>query len=204
MAVEIEFMAHLKDGLLLKNAVYKQQYTLPGFVQGDTIALKIGLVEDDDSQGEGYLSELTISGYSCKAAIGTEGGTTLTSATLSVDGSGLRFTGTLPLNTTAVDTLFSGSETSEFVRTFELEFTDGTGTQTIKRKVKLFGELITSTLTDTPSPDTAIGKNEANNLYLKRGENDAGAGFILVSPDGNRKAYIYLTNQGQLDVSPLT
>lgn len=202
MSLEVEFFVHPKDNLFLRNQLYKEPFVLPSVVEGDSMFLSIGIVYDNISAGQGYLSEQTLSGWSAKVAIGDQGGTPVTSATLSIDSSGKRLEGTLPLNTTAVAALFASEDI--VTKTFELEITDGTSTQSFQRSIVLYEEVISSTLVAVAAPDTALGRAEAANLYLKKGENDPGVGFILVSPDGTQKAYVYLTNQGTLEADPLT
>lgn len=206
MAVTLKFFVDLNRGRVSSSPAYLVQYAIPELIVGDTVRVQVGLVEEDTTGGPGALNRLNVTGYSCKIAIGTEGSTPETSATLAVisDGSDTIFSGTLPMNTTAVSNLFTASPGATISKTFELEFSDGTGTQTIKQVVKLRNELITSSLVDVPAPEEAISKNEAAALYLKKSENAAGEGFILVSPDGLKKAYLYLDNNGNLEIAPIS
>ena len=199
MAVELAFFAHLNSKSLYKNGTFAEVFTIPQLVQGDTVRLSVGLVAETPESGPGALGEVTITGYSCKVAIGTEGDTPLTSVTLTESDN--RLVGDLPMNTTAIDTLFTGSETSQFPRTFELEFTDSTGTLTIKRKVTLVGELITSTTVATPSPDVSLGKAEAVNLYVpKSGANQ----IILLDQSGGGNDLLVWNDNGTLRSDPIS
>lgn len=205
MAVNLRFFLNLNTGTLSKLPTAYVPYTIPLLTAGDTVILQIGVVSDLETGSPGQYARENISGWSCQVAIGVIGATPHTSATLSVttDSSGLTvFSGTLPMNVAAITGLFTGSET--VTRTFEMQITDSTGVQSYKQSVTLQDELIASSLTDPAVPDVALGKAEAANLYVKLGENNAGVGPILVSADGTQKAMLYLDNQGQLQVAPVT
>lgn len=201
MAVELAFFAHLDKSALYSRAGFAVPYTLPTLIQGDTVVLSVGLVRDNESGSEGQLSQITVAGYSCKVAIGTEGSTPETSATLSPNSDDTLLTGSLPLNTTAIDDLFTGVETQTIQKTFELEFTDSTGVLTIKRKVALQYGLITSALVPTPSPDTALGKAEAANLYIKKAGSN---GFVLLDQSGGGNDLYIWNDNGTLRSDPLS
>jgi hypothetical protein len=199
MAVELSFFAHLNANALYKYLKFAEPFQVPPLIQGDTVALSIGLVKDNPDDGIGALGEITITGWSCKAAVGTEGQTPLSSVTLSVVDN--RFVGVLPMNTAAIDTLFSGNETQTYNRTFELEFTDSTGTITLKRTVSLVGELITSATVATPSPDTSLGKAEAVNLYIPK---SGAKSIILIDQSGAGNDLILWNDGGNFKTDPMS
>jgi hypothetical protein len=199
MAVNLEFYADLNTKSLYSNVLFASPYVLPTLVQGDTVALSIGMVSALPSSGPGSLSESTITGYSCVVAIGTEGTTPLTSVTLTESGN--RLVGNLPLTTAAIAALFSPTPAASFNRSLEIEFTDATGVLTIKRKIDLVGELITSATTDTPAPDVAIGKAEIANLYIAKSGANA---IILIDQSGAGNDLLLWNDGGNLKTDPIT
>ena len=202
MAVRLNFFVNLNTGEMSKSDTSLVAFSLPDLVAGDSVLLAIGLVDDRTSAFPGTLDRQTSAGTSCQVAIGTEGAAPHTSATMSVVDN--LFQAVLPLNVAGITGLFTSTPTQPVSRTFEMQFTDAGGELTIKKSVTIRNQLITGALVDAPAPDVALGKAEAANLYLKQGENAAGGGFVLVSPDGNQKAFCYLDDQGQFQVSPLT
>jgi hypothetical protein len=88
--------------------------------------------------------------------------------------------------------------------TVEFEVTDATGTISHKKTVTIYQELISSSLAAATAPDVSLGKAEALNTYVRLGENTPGAGPIFVSADGTVKMQLYLDNQGQLQLAPVT
>jgi len=199
MAVQLAFYADVNTKSLYKHELFASPYQLPELVQGDTVTLAIGMVSELASGGVGKLERMTVTGYSCKVAIGTEGSTPITSVTLTESNNLL--VGDLPLNTAAISALFTSAPTSSFTRTCEMEFTDATGTLTIKRKITLVGELITSATTDTPAPDVNLGKAEATNLYIAKSGANA---IVLVDQSGAGNNLLLWNDGGNLKTDPIT
>lgn len=205
MAVNLRFFLNLNTGSLSKLPTAFVHYDIPLLTAGDTVILQIGVVADLETGAPGSLARVNITGWSCQVAVGNIGSAPHTSATLSVtnDADGLTvFSGSLPMNVAAVKDLFTAGESVS--RTFEMQITDATGEQSYKKNVTIQDELIESALVDPTPPDVALGKAEAASLYVKMSENAPGAGPILVSPDGTQKAILYLDDQGQLQVAPIT
>jgi hypothetical protein len=207
MAVNLAFFINKDSGQLSKSAAYLVPYTLPDLTAGDTVALKIGLVEDLATSGQGATVRLSVTGYTLKVAVGSFSGGTATVATnvtctVGSDAEGTYFTGNLPMNVAGVTGLFASvSQVSQVV---EFEVTDATGTISHKKSVTIYQELISSSLAAATAPDVSLGKAEALNTYVRLGENTPGAGPIFVSADGSVKMQLYLDNQGQLQLAPVT
>lgn len=207
MAVKLQFFLNVNTGELSLSATAKRPYSIPDLTAGDTAALKIGMVEELLTSAPGTLNRLTVTGYTLKVALGTITNGTATVATsvtctVGTDADGTFFQGNLPLNVAGVTGLLTSANSVRVVMEFEV--TDSTGTISHKKSVTIHQQLISTSLIDTPEPDTALGKAEASNTYLKKGENGAGEGFTLVSPDGTLKVTCYLDNQGQVQWSPQT
>lgn len=183
-------------------------FTLPSFVQGDTMAIELYLLEPNTSGGlSSPLSLLTSTSYTVKVGIVTpHPSAPLAHAvlTLTVDpdhANNGRYYGSLPLGSGITTLLGSATSVSS---TFEIEVSSAGDVDTpvqVACTVKAGG--ITNSTPDTSAGDTFPTHAEANNTYVKK-TGDAGAGFTLTSPDGTKSVYFWVDNDGVVHNDPIT
>lgn len=188
-------------------AVYASgnQFRLPDFFAGTEKNFRIALLQDNPSAGPGAVSLIDSTGIGLRIGIG-EPGAVLTSATMALDATtapaNVVFAGLLPFNLSAIYALFPGNSTAPSPQVLEIEVNNGGDFDKFQFPVTIRNEILTTNLVDPTPPDTALGRNEAAQLYMPWAW-PAGRGPILLSPDGSKKAIVYLDNNGQLQVSPV-
>jgi len=204
----LKLFVHRATGSLVRSVERPEVFSLPALVQGDTISLEVSLVEDNPSAGIGKVSLVSIAGYSLKVGVGQtplgNGSVTpfalQTSWTTSSDG--LKFTGTLGLNTAELTT-FLGSESSKSAW-FEIELRDtatGYYETVYGAAVTVRANLVTAGSTVAFPGDTALGSAEAAATYVRK-VGGAGESIFLKSPDGTKTIQLYCDNNGTLQAVP--
>lgn len=148
-------------------------FTLPSFVQGDTMAIELYLLEPNTSGGlSSPLSLLTSTSYTVKVGIVTPHPSAPVAhavITLTVDpnhANNGKYYGSLPLGAGITSLLGSGTTASA---TFEIEVSSAGDVDTpvqVACTVKAGG--ITNSTPDTAAGDTFPTHAEANNTYVKR------------------------------------
>jgi len=179
--------------------------SLPKFVQGDTISLRIYLLARTTG---GNISStpytiISTAGIALKVALGpkdgTAGSTLLTQQfTWTPDASQQYFAATLPLNTAGI-TAAIGSANS--VSTwFEIEMTQGGfPTTVLQKQADIQAEVIETGVIATPPGQTAISAEEAYAVFLKR-EN---TGFFLKNENTGHRVFVYLGDDDAVHMDPV-
>lgn len=190
------------SGTLRRGLTAASTAALPPLTQGDTVGLEISVVEDNPSGGFGGVSLVNLGSYSLKVAIGAtplgDGSVTpfalQTSWTL--NDAQNKWTGSLALNTTALNTWLGTASTKQ--AWFEIEIRDTAtgnyetiygGTVTIRAQLISAGSSI-----PVPS-DVALGTAEAAATYVRK-QGEAGGSIILTSPDGTKRVQLYCDDDG--------
>ena len=183
-------------------------FTLPSFVQGDTMAIELYLLEPNTSGGlSSPLTTLKSISYTVKVGIVTPHPSAPVAhavLTLTVDpdhANNGKYYGSLPLGSGITSLLGSATSVSS---TFEIEVSSAGDVDTpvqVGCTVKAGG--ITNSTPDTATGDTFPTHAEANNTYVKK-TGDAGAGFTLTSPDGTKSVYFWVDNDGVVHNDPIT
>ena len=178
---------------------------LPQFIQGDTISLRIYLLARTPTWPiSSPYTVINISALSLKVGIGPKdgnaGSTLLTQQfTWSKDPTNSYFFADLPLNTANIaSAIGSGSSALTW---FEIEYTqNGFPTTVLQRQISLQAEVIETGVVTVPPGATAITAEDVSATYLKKDN----TGFTLTSPDGSKKAFVWLGNDGAFHCDPLT
>lgn len=156
---------------------------------GDVKAITLTFV-DPISRGR---VQVVTSITSAQLAIGTPGGTVLTSATASGVDASFAHAFTVPLNIAAIDT-FLGSDLKK-PTTIEFRVSDSTGPNRHQGAVVLIQQLISDTIVDPSPPEVALGRNEAAGIYTPK-EWPAGMRQI-VTTDSGRRFMVYPHDDGR-------
>ena len=177
-------------------------FVLPSFIQGDTMAVELYLLEPNTSGGlSSPLTLLTETSYTVKVGIVTPHPTAPTAhavLTLTVDpdhANNGKYYGSLPLGA-GITSLLDGSTSK--TSTFEIEISSAGDVDTpvqVACTVKAGG--ITNSTPDTAAGDTFPTTAEANNTYVKK-VGGAGESFTLKSPDGTKSILFWVDNDGVL------
>lgn len=179
-----------------------QPFTLPAFVQGDTMAIELYLVQPDTSGGlSSPLTLLTETTYTVKIGIVTPHPSSPTAhsvLTLTADpdhANNGRYYGSFPLGS-GITTLL-GAATSA-TATFEIELSSAGDYDTpVQTACTVKAAGITNSTPDTAAGDTYPTTAEANNTYVKK-VGGAGETFTLKSPDGTKSILFWVDNDGAL------
>lgn len=184
------------------NANFESSYSFGEFVNGDTERLQIYLCEKGAAAGT--LTPLSTTGLTLKVALVTLGAPTSTVHTsTTMTAAGQYWVGDLPLNVAGVQELFASS-VGPFNVVLEFELTDGGYGQTIKVPVTISQQGISTTLVDTPAPDTAIGNQEATARFVPLVDTVAKPWQQIVHDmDGSGRQYLMYISGGAIRVDPI-
>jgi len=178
---------------------------LPRFVQGDTISLRIYLLQRTTTYPQGTLySIISNANLSLKVALGpktgTAGSTLYTQQfTWDKDAGNQYFYADLPLNTAGIASLIGSAQSAS--AWFEIEYTQGGFPTTVLQKdVTIHAEVIETGTITVPAGQTALSVEEANATFLKP-EN---LGFTLTNTTTGQKMAVYLGNDGALKAELIT
>lgn len=183
-------------------------FVLPSFIQGDTMAVELYLLEPNTSGGlSSPLTLLTETSYTVKVGIVTPHATTPTAhavLTLTVDpdnSNNGKYYGSLPLGAGITTLLGSGTSADA---TFEVEISSAGDVDTpvqVACKVKAGG--ITNSTPDTSAGDTYPTHAEANNTYVRQ-VMLPGQSIQMSSADGVAKFLIYVGSDYAIHMDPVT
>jgi hypothetical protein len=171
----------------------------PRLVQGDTISLRVYLLQRTTTFPQGTLySIISNAALSLKIGLGPKTGTAGSTLyaqqfTWSKDASNQYFYADLALNTAAIATLLGANPTA--TAWFEIEYTqNGFPTTVLQKDVTIHAEVIETGTITTPAGLTAMSAEEANATFLKR-EN---VGFFLTNATTGNKMFVYLGDDDSL------
>lgn len=187
--------------LVFANPINEAAYTFQQFFSGDTPSFQVYLVKAGTLAGN--LTALSTAGLTLKVALGVRAagasGTVYTSVTLAPDATNTWLEGVLPLNVAAVASLFASLFADVPVK-IEFELSD-TGISSCAFDTTIVQQIIGNALQDTPLPDVAIGKIEADGRYVPQAD---AQGFIMVDSDGSGRRYFVKINDGVLRADPIS
>lgn len=194
------------SGTLVSGTASTISGVMPKLVQGDTISLRIYLLERTSTYPiSSPYSVVNISNISLRVGIGQKTGTSGTALvtqqfTWAKDLTNNYFYADLPLNTAGIETLIGAASSGS--AWFEIEMTQGGFPTTVfQQQVTIEAEVIETGSISVPAGLTALTAEEASATYLRK-QND---GFVLTCPtDSTVKAYLYLGADGALHVEPIT
>lgn len=193
------------SGELVTGPVNGQAASLPRFVQGDTINLRIYLLERTTTFPLSNPYTIKNNGtLSLKAALGPKDGSAGSTLYASQfvwarDANSQYFYATLALNTAAIATLI-GSAT-EAAAWFEIEYTEGGfPTTALQKSVTIQAEVIETGAVTVPAGATAMTAEEANATFLKR----TISGVVIFQNDATMKQVAgYLGDDGAMHWEPV-
>ncbi len=188
----------------VRSATDSTAKALPKFVQGDTILLRVYLLQDY-SRSSDYTQVPTLD-LTIQAALGTRVGddteyyTQQFTWTPSADLSNPYFEAAFPMSTAAITTLL-GSDESAFAF-FEVKYIrSGLPTTVLSEKVKVWAAVIKEGGLVEAAVPTPLSVEVGNATYLRR----TIIGVVrLVSEDLSKQADLYLSNDGTFHVDPVT
>lgn len=194
------FSIDFNRGRIFGSPSFETDYAFKPFYNGDSDAFRIYSVSAGSTPGS--LVPQSTTGLSLKIALGVwangSNGTAYTSVTLTADATGTWFEGVLPLNVAAVNALFASQSAAVSVK-FEAELEDN-GKHTFETDTVIRQQIIGTSLVDTPLPDTAIGRQEADGKYVPLVD---ATNFILVDQDGSGRRYSCFMYGGVLRTDPI-
>lgn len=175
---------------------------LPKLVQGDTITLRIYLLERPNtfpapvSDSVDIYQTVNNANLSFRVAIGPKTGTAGSTVYTANPPSGAAWTrdsgnnyveGTLPLNTAAIASLIGASESG--AAWFEIEIQDGDGNYTtvFQKAVSIEAEVIESVVVASPAGETSATVGFVTGNFLK---ND-NTGFVITDPNTGNKCQVW-------------
>lgn len=182
---------------------------LPDLFQSNTQAWQITVVDPPETSSGDY-SKVDLAGQGLRMSIGgqptgTSGGPSPIALqdTWTWDGTNKRFTGSIALNTTAVDDYLGTAAAKP--AWFELNLTDSGGRETILQISFTLRAVVDELATTVPTPtDQYYTKSEIIALFVKR-LGSAGDTIVLTSPDGTQSRELGVNNDGsaQDDLFPV-
>lgn len=171
-------------------------YALPPFRQEDTVDLEISIIKQISTVRAPFFELQNLSAWSLRVSLGTAATALATVTAFTIDSTGTILSGSLALNTAAVNALSDNALVYlEIIATLNGSPYGKKFPVTIEKAVFLSGTLV------APADDTALGRTEGLRTFVAK-EGAAGEGFILKAENGVR-AFIYLDNDGQLRASPI-
>jgi hypothetical protein len=187
------------DGGLVYSRSNQTGFVIPPLYQEDGLPLEVSAVKRINHSPDVPFEVINLAGYALKISIGTANSILATQEawTLSADGTSL--SGTLDLNTAAINALADTYTSARFEIRLNngVSFFRGQFEVVIKKSVALAGAV------NPVVSDTALGRLEAARTYMKK-EGAPGEGFILTSADNLKKCFEYLHNDGGRRSEPLT
>lgn len=189
---------------LVTGAANPAVYTVPELVQGDTISIRVYLLERNPTYPISNPFNIILNGdLSLKLAITAPAGGSSTvytnQYTWAKDANNQYFYADLPLNTAAIGTLLgSGSTASAWL---EIEYTQNAYPTTVALiPITILADGIKAGGTVVPAGETALTVEVAQNTFLKQ----TNTGFVLKNPNTGLKAFVYLADDGTLKCDPIT
>jgi hypothetical protein len=178
--------------------------TLPRMTQGDTISLRIYLLERTATYPlSNPYAVINNASLSLKVAIGPKTGTAGSALytqqfTWAKDATNSYFYADLPLNTAGITTLIGAAESG--IAWFEIEYTQGGyPTTALSKTLTIHAEVIETGTITVPPGQTAMTVEEADGRFLKN-EN---TGFTLVNQTTGAKVFAYLHDDGTVHFDPI-
>lgn len=204
MAVTRDIYCDFTNGRLVQSNVSATPVLFPKVFHQDNLRLVIHPLEVDPSRAPnlGPFAQIDPTGMSLKVGIfDSTGDTTLAlQSTWTVDGNTL--VGTLNCNTAEMTAEIGSADSITGI--LEFEFTDSDGNKiTIQQDtLTIEREYIVSATPDPIPNETFLPEAASLAMFLLK-EGTAGEGRIWVSPDGTKKVFQYLDNNGVMQYAPV-
>jgi hypothetical protein len=187
----------------VRSSVDSSVVSLPQFVQGDSLQLRIWLLSNY-SQLEAY-DEVPVSGITLQVALGTKVGNSSTlytqqyTWTPSADLGQPYLSATLPMSTAEITTLLGSSATAS--AWFEVKMISSAVPVTIlSKQVTIQAAVIKSDSTSVPAPLTPLSAEAANASYVRTIHTGS---FDLYNANG-KGCRIYVDEDGAFRADPLS
>jgi len=168
------------------------------FIEGDTDQLEIWLLKPTATPTASQVFDiLDITGYTCRVTVGNPGDSPLPAlGTPTPDTNNEFFEGALALTSAEISAFVAS--TNETRVTLQIRVNDGVSWQTkFMGKVTLL-KTLDDNVTAAPAPvDQYYDQVTTDGLFLKK-VGPAGEGLILTSPDGSKKVFIHVDDDGNL------
>lgn len=176
-------------------------FVLGTLYQEDILDLDIAALRPTGNLFAPFFERILLNGYDLRVSIGTPGVELAAVNSFALSDDGYRLLGQLNLNTTGINTLLATADASA---TFEVILSLGATVRhrtsqaiALKRSVYTAGSLV------PPVSDSALGVLQADRTFARK-EGRAGEGIILVSPDGTKKLFLYVDDDGVLQSPQIT
>ncbi len=187
----------------VRSATDSTAKALPKFVQGDTLLLRVYLLQDYSRSSE-YTPVPTLD-LTIQAALGirvgndTEYYTQQFTWTASADLADPYFEAEFPMSTAAITTLLASDESAYAY--FEVKYIRaGLPTTVLSERVKVWAAVIKEGGLVEAAVPTPLSVEVANAMYLRRTITGA---IRLVSEDGTKQADLYIDNDSTLHCDPV-
>lgn len=182
-------------------------FTLPPFMQGDTMSVEYTLLEDTSAAGllaNPSYAKVAPSGYTLKMGLfRTSDSTQLAyQNSWTLDAGNNKYTGSLALNTAAIATAMSGQ--TSVACTFEIEVTDSSGyiTTPFQSSTTLIKEYITTGVVGVAPTEIGAAQSWVQNLFVPVVQSVAVV-QTWKSPNG-QPFLVYVGDDGLLHADPVT
>lgn len=180
-------------------------FTLPPFFQGDTMSLRVYLLERTTTFPLGTpYSIISIAGMTLKAAIGIKNGTASSTiyaaqTSWSLNTTDNYFYADFSLATAGINSLIGSSESAS--SWFEIEYTQsGFPTTVFQQQVTIHAEVNeTGTLVSVPGVTYATVEY-VNAAFVGK----TNQGFVMENPNTGNKVYVYLHDDDTVHFDPIT
>lgn len=202
--MRLDWYVDIAGNTLVANPFGPAPFVLPPIRQGDTIPLRVYLLQRTTSYPNSFpgypaFEILNNSDLSLKVAIGTKAGNgdgdhVASQFTWSKDSANQYFYADLALNTAEMIAAFGSSPTLS--RVLEIEATrDGVPFTSLQQEVTIHADVIKDAAVALQAGETALTLNYANATFAKN-VGDPGQVFQLVSPNGQWIRTLGITDEG--------
>jgi len=202
VAVEIiPVFANLSSGYFLEGKQSRQTTNQPfgQFFSRNNLYLQVfPVVVNTAATLSTPLAACDVSGMSLVASIYSSDGATVlaTGSSFTADTSAGTLTGNVDCNTVAMASYVSTATTASVI--IEFRFTGAYGSRNVRTTGTIQNQRNYSG-SPTAIPDTTYVTTPEMNARALLRDNGAGVGYILTSPDGTKRGYVYLSNNGTLE-----
>lgn len=179
---------------------------LPRFVQGDTIQMRVYLLDRTSTFPLGTPYIITSNGaFSLKVAIGPKDGTAASTLltqqfTCPADSLNQYFTVSLPLNTANITSAIGTAAFCESYLEFEIS-QGGLYTTVLQKLIRIEAEVIDPASLTVPAGSTAISAEEVNAQFLKREVHGA---ITLFNDTTGHSVVLYLGDDDAIHWDPVS
>lgn len=182
---------------LVQSTTNSAPVELPKFYQGDVVTLNIYLLDRTGNVTPPF-STINLASYDLKVAVGikngTPGSTIYTNQyTWAKAGGNTYFTGDLPFNTAAIDSLIGSSPSNNTAYLEVKAYLNGNPTVILQQLIQIEAQVIDGSNVTPPAGQTALSLETARATFLMQ-EN---TGFIVqCATDATKRRYCYVDAEG--------